>query len=188
MDLVQFSNLLNLAVQFDPVINSYQYGWTSDINTSRQNNFDPTGEVGKLYPYLLFQPPTVTFGGSRKYYQCKLVLFDLYGYKNNAGMDTRTMVEGHRDLTEAIQSLLSFLTWYGDNSKAFEIEGAVIGQLDGVAHDDQLLFLEIDFNLCLVSSCSEWNFDEQGVPAELAAYEPITKIDLEKQTADKWQP
>ena len=56
-------------------------------------------------------------------------------------MDTRTMVEGHRDLTEAIQSLLSFLTWYGDNSKAFEIEGAVTGQLDGVAHDDQLLFL-----------------------------------------------
>jgi hypothetical protein len=188
MDLVQFSNLLNLAVQFDPVINSYQYGWTSDINTSRQNNFDPTGKVGKLYPRLLFQPPTVTFGGSRKYCQCKLVLFDLYGYKNNAGMDTRTMVEVHRDLTEAVQSLLSFLTWYGDTSTAFEIEGAVTGQLDGVAHDDQLLFLEIDFELCLVSSCSEWNFDEQGVPAELAEYEPITKIDLEKQTADKWQP
>jgi hypothetical protein len=124
----------------------------------------------------------------RKYYQVRLALFDLYGYSNTGGMDTRTMVEVHRDLDNAVLSLLTFLTWYGDNSTAFEIEGAVTGQLDGVAHDDFLLFVEVSFQLCLVQKCAEWNFEGQGVPEELLAYEPITKIDLEKQTSDKWQP
>lgn len=189
MDLVQFSNLINLTVQFDPTVRSYQYGWTSDINTSRQNNFDPSGEMGKLYPHLLFLPPSVKLStGSRKYYGCKLILFDLYGYKNTSRLDTRTMVEVHRDLETALQSIFAFISWYGDTSAKFEIEGEIAGQLDGVAHDDALLFLEVDFQLCLTTKCVDWDFIGDDVPAQLQPYLPITKIDLEKETSDKWQP
>lgn len=190
MDLVQFSNLLNLTVQASPDISSYQYGWVSDINTSRQNNYDPTGEVGKMYPHLLFTPPTVTFRmpteTGRQSYRCKLILFDLYGYNNTTAIDTRTMVEVHRDLSEAVLGLLNFLEWYAYETSSFQILDAVVGSLDGVGHDDALLFIELDLNVVLIANCGSWNLEEADLPSPFENFAALTDTDLEKQTADKW--
>ncbi len=190
MDLVQFSNLLNLTAQADPTISSYQYGWVSDINASRQNNYDPDGTVGKMYPHLLFTPPNTTYkmptDASRKYYRCKLILFDSYGYDNVTGLNTRTMVEVHRDLEYSIMGLIGFLEWYGENTSAFQILDAITGSLDGFGHDDGLLFIELDFTVVLVTACNEWNINDYDLPEPFSEFAALTATDLEKQTADKW--
>ena len=96
------------------------------------------------------------------------------------------MVEVHRDLSEAVLGLLNFLEWYAYETSSFQILDAVVGSLDGVGHDDALLFIELDLNVVLIANCGSWNLEEADLPSPFENFAALTDTDLEKQTADKW--
>ena len=75
MTITQLSNLFNLIVQNDSDYKFYHYGWPQDMNINISNNFDPTSDTGRLYPYVLLLPPTLQ---SRAMESSASSIFDTY--------------------------------------------------------------------------------------------------------------
>ena len=184
-NLTQFSNILNICVQSHNELKSYQYGFLSDINTSRQNNFDETGYVGKLYPNVVLLPPDIyDIKADRRYYNMKLFVFEQIGYDNNASQKTNTMLEIHSKLTDLFNDIIEFLRFVSDETSDFEVL-EVSASLDGAAHVDNLIYIEGDIKISFMYKCGEPTLF--AIP-EIYDLKHIPLIDLEKQTADKWQP
>lgn len=185
VNLIQFSNILNICVQSHSVLKSYQYGFLSDVNTSRQNNFDEAGYVGKLYPNVLLLPPNIyDIKSDRRYYDMKLFIFEQLGYDNNSNVKTNTMLEIHSKLTDLLNDIIEFLRLVSEETSDFEVL-EVSASLDGAAHVDNLIFIESDIKISFMYKCEE---PPLFVISEIYDMLNVPTTDLEKQTYDKWQP
>ena len=88
MTITQLSNLFNLIVQNDSDYKFYHYGFPSDMNINISNNFDPTSDTGRLFPYVLLLPPILNSRAMESNtaaiydtYQVEFLITDTYAYE-----------------------------------------------------------------------------------------------------------
>ena len=88
MTITQLSNLFNLIIQNDADYRFYHYGFPSDMNINIGNNYDPTSDTGRLFPYVLLLPPILNSRAMENNtaaifdtYQVEFLITDTYAYE-----------------------------------------------------------------------------------------------------------
>ena len=88
MLFIQIANIINGLVQLDPDIKYYHYGLPEDVNRNIPNNFDPTSDTGRKFPYVLQIPRQLTAraqqNGTQSLFEThtvELLFIDTYAYQ-----------------------------------------------------------------------------------------------------------
>jgi len=88
MLFIQIANIINELVQLDPDIKYYHYGLPEDVNRNIPNNFDPTSDTGRKFPYVLQIPRQLTAraqqNGTQSLFEThtvELLFIDTYDYQ-----------------------------------------------------------------------------------------------------------
>lgn len=183
MTITQLSNLFNLIVQNDAAYNYYHYGWPSDMNLNIQNNSDPNAETGRLFPYVLFMPPTVqsramdnNVNSIFDTYTCELLITDTYAY--NQGLLTYkndTTVEIEHKLQVLAKKFIQYLLDYSDvalfNVSDYNVE------FDPYRFTNDTRSIRIRLTLVFPAICDDESLDISFLPED---YSNIDQYDYEK--------
>ena len=103
--LTEISNVFNLMCQIETRIESYHFGWRSDINRNIYNNFDPKASKGRMFPALHFDVPDGLTGkeepaylGTKEDIEILLYFDALQDYNNDGTANTLNLIEQWDDL------------------------------------------------------------------------------------------
>lgn len=151
MTLTELSNIFNQIAQNIPGINFYHFGFLSDINTSIQNNFQPSFDCADPYPLVMFEPPAGSYRThDSKVFRTVRLLFADRQDSNKNGTTCNTLVEKMSDLENIALSFMRTLY-------SLKIEGACLQSslrkqeaafnLDAYAFNDRLVTYELTFSL-----------------------------------------
>lgn len=196
MNLVQISNLFNqvclgINAQTAGRIGFYHYGWYSDINANISNNWTGDNSIGRLYPAVQLMYPTATIEVKEKSVKgslrCRLVVSRPQYYENDGSYINQSIIEAQAELEALAINIISEFNRLGripTNGMATGIQNPITIDYLSDAHNENLVLLDIAFNLWYVWECPTDNVDIANLPAPFNTLPPAT-TDLEKEQIQK---
>ena len=176
MTLTQFSNLLNLMTQVETRLKFYHFGWRSDININPQNNYNPNGSTGRLYPalhldipdYLTYQDEPQPSGLQQKA-RINLYFDTLQGKNNDGSLNVESMLEQFTALKKISEDFMSNLVVMMDYYGSAFLDTKPTFTPRANMHNDNLVTIEVAFDVMLIVECTDVAFqiDPSGFPATL---------------------
>lgn len=194
MNIVQISNLFNqvclgINAQTAGRIGFYHYGWYSDINANISNNWTGDNSVGRLYPAVQLMYPTATIEVKEKSVKgslrCRLVVSRPQYYENNGSYINQTIIEAQAELEALAVNIISEFNRLGripTNGMSTGIQNPITIDYLSDAHNENLVLVDVAFNLWYVWECPTDVVDIPSLPAPFNTLPPTT-TDLEKLTA-----
>lgn len=194
MNIVQISNLFNqvclgINAQTAGRIGFYHYGWYSDINANISNNWTGDNALGRLYPAVQFMYPTASIEVKEKsvkgVLRCRLVVSRPQYYENDGSYKNQTIIEAQAQLEAIAINIISEFNRLGRlpiNGMATGIQNPITIDYLSDAHNENLVLVDVAFNLWYVWECPTDVVDIPNLPAPFNTLPPIT-TDLEKLTA-----
>jgi hypothetical protein len=186
MTITQLSNLFNLIVQNDADYKFYHYGFPSDMNINISNNFDPTSDTGRLYPYVLLLPPTLQ---SRAMESSTSAIFDTYSveflitdtYAYDQGLLTYkidTTIEVEQSLQVLAKKMIQYLLDYSAVSFPPFNVGDYRIEFDPYRFTNDTRSIRVQLDLVFPAICTDDTLDISFLPVDL---EDIAINDEENQ-------
>lgn len=192
MNIVQISNLFNqvclgINAQTAGRIGFYHYGWYSDINANISNNWTGDNALGRLYPAVQFMYPTATIEVKEKSVKgslrCRLVVSRPQYYENDGSYINQSIIEAQAELEALAINIISEYNRLGripTNGMATGIQNPITIDYLSDAHNENLVLVDVGFNLWYVWECPTDVVDISGLPAPFDTLPPAT-TDLEKE-------
>lgn len=190
MNLVQISNLFNqiclgINAQTAGRIGFYHYGWYSDINANISNNWTGDNSLGRLYPAVQFMYPTATIEVKEKSVKgslrCRLVVSRPQYYENDGSYINQSIIEAQAELEALAINIISEFNRLGripTNGMSTGIQNPITIDYLSDAHNENLVLVDVGFNLWYVWECPTDAVDISGLPAPYNTLPPLT-IDYE---------
>ena len=188
--LTEISNIFNLMCQIDTRINSYHYGWRSDINKNIANNFDPNFSTGRMFPAVhMDKPDGITgieepgyLGGDESVEM--LLYFDTeQDYNNDGTANTLNLIEQEDELKVIANDFIAnFVVIIGaDKYNIGNITKPKYVQRSNV-HNQKLITWEVSFVLTHSALCTlpQYQIDLSLLPDTI----PDTDIERGTSTVD----
>jgi hypothetical protein len=186
MTITQLSNIFNLIVQNDSDYKFFHYGFPSDVNINIQNNFDPLGDTGRLFPYLLLIPPVLQSRAMESSseaifdtYQVEFLITDTYAY--NQGILTyknETTIEIEQNLQILAKKIIQYLLDYSAVSNPPFNVGDYRIEFDPYRFTADTRSIRVQLDLVFPAICDDRTLDISFLPIDL---EDISTTDEEKQ-------
>lgn len=193
MNLVQISNLFNqvclgINAQTAGRIGFYHYGWYSDINANISNNWTGDNSIGRLYPAVQFMYPSATIEIKEKSVKgslrCRLVVSRPQYYENNGSYINQSIIEAQAELEALAINIISEFNRLGripTNGMATGIQNPITIDYLSDAHNENLVLVDVGFNLWYVWECPTDTVDISGLPAPFNTLPPpLTDLEKEK--------
>lgn len=188
MNVLQAVNLFNqiclgINISSPQRIGFFHYGWYSDINTNIQNNWTGNNEVGRKYPAIQLMYPTATVDIKEKSVkgsiQCRMIVSKPQYYNNEAQYVNETILEAQADL-EALA--VNILSEYNRIARGLQsgIQNPITIDYLSDAHNENLVLLDIRFNIWYVWDCPTITADISSLPPPFNDLPPADS-DLEKE-------
>jgi hypothetical protein len=186
MTITQLSNLFNLIVQNDSDYKFYHYGFPSDMNINIGNNFDPTSDTGRLFPYVLLLPPILNSRAMESNtaaiydtYQVEFLITDTYAY--NQGLLTYkidTTIELEQTLQILGKKMIQYLLDYSAISNPPFNVGDYRIEFDPYRFTADTRSIRVTLDLVVPAICDDQSLDISFLPVDL---EDIATADEENQ-------
>ena len=190
MNIVQISNLFNqvclgINAQTAGRVGFYHYGWYSDINANISNNWTGDNALGRLYPAVQFMYPTATIEVKEKSVKgslrCRLVVSRPQYYENDGSYINQSIIEAQAELEALAINIISEFNRLGripTNGMATGIQNPITIDYLSDAHNENLVLVDVSFNLWYVWECPADTVDIAALPAPYDTLPPLT-IDYE---------
>ena len=178
MLITQVSNLFNLIAQNDSELASYAFGFISEVQAPRGNNFDPTSTIGLQFPLLSLSPPaTLTLAGyqsqptSRSDYSIEFYVTDTFA------RDQRTPVEVLAHCERLAKKVLRYFKERSDQFGGINISDPSL-QFDPVRLAQETRSVRVNFTLTVVDACQDVDLSEldaflSALPSNLNDLDPL---------------
>lgn len=186
MTITQLSNLFNLIVQNDSDYKFYHYGFPSDMNINISNNFDPTSDTGRLFPYVLLLPPILNSRAMESNtaaiydtYQVEFLITDTYAYEQ--GLLTYkidTTIELEQTLQILAKKMIQYLLDYSAISNPPFNVGDYRIEFDPYRFTADTRSIRVTLDLVVPAICDDQSLDISFLPVDL---EDIATADEENQ-------
>lgn len=186
MTITQLSNLFNLIVQNDSDYKFYHYGFPSDMNINISNNFDPTSDTGRLFPYVLLLPPILNSRAMESNtaaiydtYQVEFLITDTYAYEQ--GLLTYkidTTIELEQTLQILAKKMIQYLLDYSAISNPPFNVGDYRIEFDPYRFTADTRSIRVTLDLVVPAICDDQSLDISFLPIDL---EDIATADEENQ-------
>jgi len=175
--LTQISNIFNLMCQADSRIQSYHYGWRSDINRNVYNNFDPKVTKGRMFPAVHFDKPDGIqaneepgYLGTNETIEMLLYFDTLQDYKNDGSANILNLIE-QEDVLKIIANdfMANLIQVIGpDKYNIGNITDPKYIQRSNM-HNQRLITWEVTFSLRHAIPCTEQQYiiDLSALPATI---------------------
>ena len=192
MNIVQISNLFNqvclgINAQTAGRVGFYHYGWYSDINANISNNWTGDNALGRLYPAVQFMYPTASIEVKEKSVKgslrCRLVVSRPQYYENDGSYINQSIIEAQAELEALAINIISEFNRLGripTNGMATGIQNPITIDYLSDAHNENLVLVDVSFNLWYVWECPTDVVDIPSLPAPFNGLPPIF-TDLEKE-------
>ena len=192
MNIVQISNLFNqvclgINAQTAGRVGFYHYGWYSDINANISNNWTGDNALGRLYPAVQFMYPTATIEVKEKSVKgslrCRLVVSRPQYYENDGSYINQSIIEAQAELEALAINIISEFNRLGripTNGMATGIQNPITIDYLSDAHNENLVLVDVAFNLWYVWECPTDVVDIPALPAPFNTLPPAV-TDLEKE-------
>jgi len=192
MNIVQISNLFNqvclgINAQTAGRIGFYHYGWYSDINANISNNWTGDNALGRLYPAVQFMYPTATIEVKEKSVKgslrCRLVVSRPQYYENDGSYINQSIIEAQAELEALAINIISEFNRLGripTNGMSTGIQNPITIDYLSDAHNENLVLVDVAFNLWYVWECPTDVVDIPSLPAPFNNLPPAV-TDLEKE-------
>ena len=192
MNIVQISNLFNqvclgINAQSAGRVGFYHYGWYSDINANISNNWTGDNSIGRLYPAVQFMYPTATIEVKEKSVKgslrCRLVVSRPQYYENDGSYKNQSIIEAQAELEALAINIISEYNRVGRmpvNGMSTGIQNPITIDYLSDAHNENLVLVDVGFNLYYIWDCPMNVIDISALPAPFNALPPVG-TDLEKQ-------
>lgn len=189
MNLVQIFNLFNqicigINASSPERIGFFHYGWYSDINANIQNNWTGNNALGRLYPSVQLMYPNATIDIKEKSVkgsiQCRMIVSKPQYYSNDSQYVNETILEAQSDLEALAVNILSEYNRIARGVLQTGIQNPITIDYLSDAHNENLVLLDIRFNIWYVWDCPAITIDISTLPAPYNSLPPIN-TDLEKQ-------
>jgi hypothetical protein len=190
MNIVQISNLFNVVCiginqQTAGRIGFYHYGWYSDINANISNNWTGDNALGRLYPAVQFMYPTATIEVKEKSVKgnlrCRLVISRPQYYENDGSYINQSIIESQAEMEALAINIISEFNRIARlpaNGMSAGIQNPITIDYLSDAHNENLVLVDVAFNLWYVWDCPTDVVDIAGLPAPYDDMPPLT-IDYE---------
>ena len=190
MNIVQISNLFNqvclgINAQTAGRIGFYHYGWYSDINANISNNWTGDNALGRLYPAVQFMYPTASIEVKEKSVKgnlrCRLVISRPQYYENNGSYINQSIIEAQAEMEALVINIISEFNRVGRipaNGMSTGIQNPITIDYLSDAHNENLVLVDVAFNLWYVWECPTDVVDIAALPAPYDTLPPLT-IDYE---------
>jgi hypothetical protein len=190
MNIVQISNLFNqvclgINAQSAGRVGFYHYGWYSDINANISNNWTGDNALGRLYPAVQFMYPTASIEVKEKSVKgslrCRLVVSRPQYYENNSSYINQSIIEAQAELEALAINIISEFNRLGripTNGMSTGIQNPITIDYLSDAHNENLVLVDVAFNLWYVWECPTDVVDIPSLPAPYNTLPPMT-IDYE---------
>jgi hypothetical protein len=193
MTITQLSNLFNLIVQNDSDYKFYHYGFPSDMNINISNNFDPTSDTGRLFPYVLLLPPILNSRAMENNtaaiydtYQVEFLITDTYAYEQ--GLLTYkidTTIELEQTLQILGKKMIQYLLDYSAVSNPPFNVGDYRIEFDPYRFTADTRSIRVTLDLVVPAICDDETLDISFLPVDL---EDIATADEENQQVNGIAP
>jgi hypothetical protein len=192
MNIVQISNLFNqvclgINAQTAGRVGFYHYGWYSDINANISNNWTGDNALGRLYPAVQFMYPTATIEVKEKSVKgslrCRLVVSRPQYYENDGSYINQSIIEAQAELEALAINIISEFNRLGripTNGMSTGIQNPITIDYLSDAHNENLVLVDVAFNLWYVWECPTDVVDIPSLPAPFNTLPPAV-TDLEKE-------
>jgi hypothetical protein len=192
MNIVQISNLFNVVCiginqQTAGRIGFYHYGWYSDINANISNNWTGDNALGRLYPAVQFMYPTATIEVKEKSVKgnlrCRLVISRPQYYENNGSYINQSIIEAQAEMEALAINIISEFNRIARipaNGMSAGIQNPITIDYLSDAHNENLVLVDVGFNLWYVWECPTDVVNIAGLPAPFNKLPPAF-TDLEKE-------
>lgn len=196
MNIVQISNLFNqvclgINAQTAGRVGFYHYGWYSDINANISNNWTGDNALGRLYPAVQFMYPTASIEVKEKSVKgslrCRLVVSRPQYYENDGSYINQSIIEAQAELEALAINIISEFNRLGripTNGMSTGIQNPITIDYLSDAHNENLVLVDVGFNLWYVWECPTDTVDIPALPAPFNGLPPAF-TDLEKE---KFEP
>ena len=190
MNIVQISNLFNqvclgINAQTAGRVGFYHYGWYSDINANISNNWTGDNALGRLYPAVQFMYPTASIEVKEKSVKgslrCRLVVSRPQYYENDGSYINQSIIEAQAELEALAINIISEFNRLGripTNGMATGIQNPITIDYLSDAHNENLVLVDVSFNLWYVWECPTDVVDIRALPVPYN-YSPPMTIDYE---------
>ena len=192
MNIVQISNLFNqvcigINQQTAGRVGFYHYGWYSDINANIANNWTGDNSLGRLYPAVQLMYPTASIEVKEKSVKgslrCRMVVSRPQYYENDGSYINQSIIEAQAELEALAINIISEFNRLGripTNGMSTGIQNPISIDYLSDAHNENLVLVDVGFNLWYVWECPTDVVDIAGLPSPYNNLPPIT-IDLERE-------
>ena len=192
MNIVQISNLFNqvclgINAQTANRIGFYHYGWYSDINANISNNWTGDNALGRLYPAVQFMYPTASIEVKERsvkgVLRCRLVVSRPQYYENDGSYINQSIIEAQAELEAIAINIISEFNRLGRlpaNGMSTGIQNPITIDYLSDAHNENLVLVDVAFNLWYVWECPTDVVDIPSLPAPFNDLPPAV-TDLEKE-------
>lgn len=192
MNIVQISNLFNqvclgINAQTAGRIGFYHYGWYSDINANITNNWTANNALGRLYPAVQLMYPNATIEVKEKSVKgslrCRMVISRPQYYENDGSYINQSIIEAQAELEALAINIISEYNRLGripTNSMQTGIQNPITIDYLSDAHNENLVLVDVGFNLYYIWECPTDVVDISGLPIPFNSLPPTIK-DLEKE-------
>ena len=192
MNIVQISNLFNVVCiginqQTAGRVGFYHYGWYSDINANISNNWTGDNSLGRLYPAVQLMYPTASIEVKEKSVKgslrCRMVVSRPQYYENDGSYINQSIIEAQAELEALAINIISEFNRLGripTNGMSTGIQNPITIDYLSDAHNENLVLVDVGFNLWYVWECPTDVVDIAGLPSPYNNLPPIT-IDLERE-------
>jgi hypothetical protein len=153
MLFIQIANIINELVQLDPDIKYYHYGLPEDVNRNIPNNFDPTSDTGRKFPYVLQIPRQLTARAQQNGTQS---LFETHTVE----LLFITQLKIFSKLQVLAERIIKGLIEYAEEQALppFNISDYTIDP-DAARFTANTRMIRVNLSLVFPSACSEYDYD-----------------------------
>jgi hypothetical protein len=196
MNIVQISNLFNVVciginAKTAGRVGFYHYGWYSDINANISNNWTVDNSLGRLYPAVQLMYPTASIEVKEKSVKgslrCRMVVSRPQYYENDGSYINQSIIEAQAELEALAINIISEFNRLGripTNGMSTGILNPITIDYLSDAHNENLVLVDVGFNLWYVWECPTDVVDIAGLPAPFNTLPPaITDFEKEQPSA-----
>ncbi len=168
MLFIQIANIINELVQLDPDIKYYHYGLPEDVNRNIPNNFDPTSDTGRKFPYVWQIPRQLTAraqqNGTQSLFEThtvELLFIDTYAYQaQQFDFKRDTQLKIFSKLQVLAERIIKGLIEYAEEQALppFNISDYTIDP-DAARFTANTRMIRVNLSLVFPSACSEYDYD-----------------------------